>query len=89
MPSPFEFIAQVQASKDAADALLMQTDPTWFVRAAAAKLHEFVLQTALEAGPPPDFARELGVDDAQGRVIYARVLRAALLRSRELVANGR
>jgi len=87
--NPLEFIAQVQASKDAADALLSSTDPAWFVRAAAAKLHEWVLQVALEAGPPDDFARELGVDEAQGRVLYGRVLRAALFRSRELVTNVR
>lgn len=89
MANPFEMLGQMQLLKDRASELLSQTDSGWFIRAGTAMMLQSVLQIALDAGPPHDFAEQLGVDDAQARVIYDRVLRAALLRQRQAVFNGR
>jgi hypothetical protein len=89
MANPFELLEQFRAFKEQAAELLATTDSGWFSRAAAAKMLEFVLNTALEAGPPAQFGADLGVDDQQARVLYARVLRSAILRQREMVTHGR
>jgi hypothetical protein len=89
MANPFELLSQIQEFKDQSDELLRSTDPGWFMRAAAARALQMCLEVALDAGPPESFASSLGVDDAQARVLYSRVLRAAITRQRELITNGR
>jgi hypothetical protein len=89
MANPFEVLAQFQLFREQSEAMLETTDPSWFMRAAVAKLLDWILQTVLEAGPPASFAESLSLDEAQARVLYTRVLRAAMLRQRELVLHGR
>ena len=100
MANPFEMLAQLQQFRDESSAMLETTDPSWFMRAAAAKLLDWILQTVLDAGPPASFVKQswilrawfpesLSLDEAQARVLYTRVLRAAILRQRELVLHGR
>jgi hypothetical protein len=86
MANPFEVLSQIQAFKEQSEELLRTTDPRWFMRAAAGRALEMGLQLVLDAGPPTGFAASLGIDEAQARVLYTRVLTAAIARQRELVA---
>lgn len=83
--NPFRLIAELSG-----DAAIANSDPAWLIRAITTKALEAALAIALEAGPPEGFAAELGLDERSARVLYSRVLRAALLRQKrrtEMLTN--
>jgi hypothetical protein len=78
--NPFELIGQFEEFKKRAAEVLEGVEPGWILRAGAAMLVKFVLESAKHEGPPANFAEKLHLEPDQARVLYNTALEAALTR---------
>lgn len=76
----FGMILQIDSIKEKLATSLEGVTPDYLIRGASAMGIEFVLQQALNAGPPEGFAEKLQMEPEPALALYNHVLRAALTR---------